>query len=265
MSYAFALKSMNCISTVGRIPMCAAPAAAPTRAISEIGVSTTRCSPNRDSRPSVTLKAPPYAPMSSPIAKTLGSRSISSKWASRIASRYVISGIGLPVRVVGAPSFRPLVRFHSGALRPEPQRSFPRRIGVHALEPIEGLREGRALGLVGCLIDFNPNALVDGGEIRGVELELVGQPPDVAIDRVVLPLPPLDLAGRDIRLIVVLCVALAAIREELDERDAAAGTGPVDRAFGDIVDGQHVVAVRLVARHAVADGLVDELLGSRLS
>jgi hypothetical protein len=43
MSYALAMKSMNCISTTGRIPMCAAPAAAPTIAISEIGVSITRC------------------------------------------------------------------------------------------------------------------------------------------------------------------------------------------------------------------------------
>ena len=70
MSYAFAMKSMNCISTTGRIPMCAAPAAAPTIAISEIGVSMTRCSPKRACSPSVTLNAPPNAPMSSPRQKT---------------------------------------------------------------------------------------------------------------------------------------------------------------------------------------------------
>ncbi|MND07627.1 hypothetical protein D3C83_297270 [compost metagenome] len=50
---------MNCISHTGRIPMCAAPAAAPTIAASLIGVSSTRFSPNFASRPSVTLTAPP--------------------------------------------------------------------------------------------------------------------------------------------------------------------------------------------------------------
>ena len=53
------MKSMNCISQTGRIPMCAAPAAAPTIAASEIGVSITRFSPNRSYSPSVTLNAPP--------------------------------------------------------------------------------------------------------------------------------------------------------------------------------------------------------------
>ncbi len=50
---------MNCISATGRMPMCAAPAAAPTIAASEIGVSITRDSPNRLANPSVTLNAPP--------------------------------------------------------------------------------------------------------------------------------------------------------------------------------------------------------------
>ena len=38
---------MNCISHTGRRPMCAAPAAAPTMAVSAIGVSMTRASPKR--------------------------------------------------------------------------------------------------------------------------------------------------------------------------------------------------------------------------
>ena len=50
---------MNCISATGRIPIMAAPTAAPTIAVSEIGVSTTRSSPNSPMRPSVTLNAPP--------------------------------------------------------------------------------------------------------------------------------------------------------------------------------------------------------------
>jgi hypothetical protein len=46
MSNAHEMKSMNCISATGRIPIIAAPTAAPTIAVSEIGVSMTRCSPN---------------------------------------------------------------------------------------------------------------------------------------------------------------------------------------------------------------------------
>ena len=54
-----AMKSMNCISTTGRMPISAAPTAAPTIADSEIGVSITRSAPNFSSIPSVTLNAPP--------------------------------------------------------------------------------------------------------------------------------------------------------------------------------------------------------------
>jgi hypothetical protein len=78
---------MNCISHTGRIPMCAAPAAAPTNPVSLIGVSMTRSAPKRSSSPSVTLNAPPYFPMSSPRQKTVGSRSISSVRPCRMASR----------------------------------------------------------------------------------------------------------------------------------------------------------------------------------
>ena len=78
---------MNCISHTGRRPMCAAPAAAPTIAVSAMGVSITRSAPKRAWNPSVTLNAPPNAPMSSPRRKTRSSRAISSPIPSRIASR----------------------------------------------------------------------------------------------------------------------------------------------------------------------------------
>ena len=87
---------MNCISATGRRPICAAPAAAPTIAASEIGVSMTRDSPNRLLNPSVTLKAPPYRPTSSPRMKTRSSRSISSHKPWRSASRNVTSAIRAP-------------------------------------------------------------------------------------------------------------------------------------------------------------------------
>ena len=53
------MKSANCISATGRIPISAAPMAVPTMADSEIGVSMIRHSPNRSNIPAVTLNAPP--------------------------------------------------------------------------------------------------------------------------------------------------------------------------------------------------------------
>jgi hypothetical protein len=50
---------MNCISTTGRMPMCAAPAAAPVKPASLMGVSITRRAPKASRKPSVTLNAPP--------------------------------------------------------------------------------------------------------------------------------------------------------------------------------------------------------------
>ena len=41
------MKSMNCISATGRMPIIAAPIAAPTIAVSEIGVSMTRSAAER--------------------------------------------------------------------------------------------------------------------------------------------------------------------------------------------------------------------------
>ncbi len=52
-------KSANWSSTTGRSPIQAAPIAAPTKPSSEIGVSSTRSSPNSSSRPAVTPNAPP--------------------------------------------------------------------------------------------------------------------------------------------------------------------------------------------------------------
>src|SRR5215218_7057481 len=89
MSKAGEMKSMNWNSATGRIPIKAAPHAAPTMAASEMGVSMTRPSPNSSSSPSVTLNAPPYAPTSSPMRKTDGSRSISSHSPCRMASTNV--------------------------------------------------------------------------------------------------------------------------------------------------------------------------------
>ena len=82
-----AAKSANMISATGRSPVAAAPIAQPTMACSAIGVSRTRPSPNRSWRPTVVLKTPPAAPMSSPKRTTSASASSSSASARMIASR----------------------------------------------------------------------------------------------------------------------------------------------------------------------------------
>ena len=66
-SIATPLKSENMISTTGRVPVAAAPVAAPTKPASLMGVSRTRSSPNSSQRSPVTSRTPPKRPMSSPI------------------------------------------------------------------------------------------------------------------------------------------------------------------------------------------------------
>ena len=75
------------ISATGRMPVIAAPIAAPTIACSEIGVSQIRVGPNSSNRPTVVLNTPPASPMSSPRHTTVGSRRISRAMPSATASR----------------------------------------------------------------------------------------------------------------------------------------------------------------------------------
>src|SRR6185437_7755895 len=229
------MKSMNCISHTGRMPMCAAPAAAPTIAASEIGVSITRCAPKRSSNPSVTLNAPPYAPMSSPSMKTLASRSISSNSAWRIASRYVVSAIeGPPARWAFVPIHR------GGHPASIPERLGLRGIGVDATQRVVRLRHRRRIRHVRRRIDFRLDALIDPRQFRGGNT-LGREHGTVAVERVILRLPSLNLSLGDVRLVVVLRVSLATIRDQLDERDALAAPRAIHGASGDVVRGKHVV------------------------
>src|SRR5260221_414758 len=82
-------------SMIGRSPAIAAPTPSPEKPASLIGVSITRCGPNRSSIPLDTLYAPLYSATSSPMRKTDGSRSISSTMASRSAPLSSICGIML--------------------------------------------------------------------------------------------------------------------------------------------------------------------------
>ena len=53
------MKSANCISATGRMPIIAAPVAPATIAVSLSGASITRHGPNSSWNPSDTLNAPP--------------------------------------------------------------------------------------------------------------------------------------------------------------------------------------------------------------
>ena len=86
---------------------------------------------------------------------------------------------------------------------------------------------------------------------------------DVPVERIVLLGPALDLAGGDVGLIVVLRVTLAAVGHQLDQRHSLAPAGPVHRLPGDLVGGDHIVAVGPDARDAVADRLVLEAASRR--
>ncbi len=79
-------------STTGRRPASAAPVAKFVNPCSDSGVSTTRFGPNRESKPIVVLVKAWW--MSSPMMKTVGSRSISSPSARLMALRYDRLGIG---------------------------------------------------------------------------------------------------------------------------------------------------------------------------
>ncbi len=71
------MKSMNMISSTGRIPDCAAPIATPVIAASLIGVLSTRALPNSSARPAVAVYGPPSA-TSSPRTNTRSSSRIAA-------------------------------------------------------------------------------------------------------------------------------------------------------------------------------------------
>jgi len=58
-SHPHEMKSANCISATGRMPMIAAPVQPPMIALSASGASMTRHGPNSSWKPRVTLNAPP--------------------------------------------------------------------------------------------------------------------------------------------------------------------------------------------------------------
>src|SRR6266550_5309869 len=147
--------------------------------------------------------------MSSPRQNTFWSRSISSMSASRIASRYVTSDIMRP------PARRTLVHFHRRLYSfTEPQRRKSWRIRVDSDQRIAGLRHRRRFRLIRRTIDLFLDARVDCRQLRLLEA-FVEQSLHIAIDRIVLRGPAVDLPCRNVRLVVVLGVSFSPVRHEL--------------------------------------------------
>src|SRR3954463_11763386 len=225
------MKSANCISATGRIPSIAAPTAVPTIADSASGVSHTRSGPNSSKKPSVTLNAPPKAPMSSPRQNTVSSLRISSRRPSEIAWRYVISGIaGLPAR--------------PGGLAVAERR--------HVLCE-DAVKRG---GWVGHRLSESPFGLalellshlgVDRLHVDSVARERAL----VRLDRIALR-PVLEQLLRHIAHVVVRAVAVHAHRLGLDQRRAAAAPRALARLGRGLEHRLHVVAVDLDAGEAIA-------------
>jgi len=112
-SNATAAKSENIIAATGRKPASAMPIEAPTKPVSEIGVSMTRSGPKKSSSPSVILNDPPAAPMSSPNRMTFSSARMASCSARLMASRYVtVSGVDMGRHLTRFRPGRCLCTFH---------------------------------------------------------------------------------------------------------------------------------------------------------
>src|SRR5713226_7373186 len=91
------MKSPNITSTMGRMPVMAAPTPMPAYPGSEIGVSMIRSVPNSCTSPTSVLKGWPASATSSPMTNTRGSRRISSAIASPYVSSRTASGIDVLV------------------------------------------------------------------------------------------------------------------------------------------------------------------------
>src|SRR5579884_1801952 len=189
-------KSPNMMSTIGRIPVIAAPRPMPVNPGSEIGVSITRAVPNSSTRPASTLNGVPASATSSPITNTVGSRRISSRIASFTACESVSS------RVPTGTSSVDMVR-HLARVRERRVQRVLDRLGDLALDLLA--------------------QLVDRG---GADMPRDPQ------DRVAGRLPFLLLGLRavvrtvDVADVVALVAVRAALEEARPVAAAAAGNGP---------------------------------------
>src|SRR5215212_7690956 len=202
------MKSANCISATGFMPSIAQPTAVPMMAFSASGVSQTRASPNSSMNPSVTLKAPPNAPMSSPRQKTDSSARISSRSPSLMACRYVSSGMYCLL----------------GPVRPRCLAVAERlpAVGEHAVLGLRAVGHRLRQRPIGLFVDPLLRRRADRVDVDPISAQLLL----VALDRVALR-PFLEQLARDVLVVVVRTVAVHAQRLGLDQRRALTRARPL--------------------------------------
>src|SRR5687768_7571287 len=231
-------KSPNMMSTIGRIPVIAAPTPRPVKPASEIGVSMMRSLPNSSTRPFSTPKVVPASATSSPIRTTVGSRRNSSAIPSRMASPKVSSRIAAAVDVSGIDVLPHLVRIRVRGVDPELHR----------------------------LIHFGEQLGLDGVECAAVGDAAGHQPLAVQADRILLRHPlllfrlgPVIRAGD-----VADVMAVIAVGDELQKRRAAALARALDVLAGGGVDVADVLAVGGLGSDAERLRSLADLAGGRL-
>ena len=233
---AAATKSANCISHTGRMPTTAAPTAVPTIADSASGVSITRVSPNSSTKPSVTLKAPPNAPTSSPITKHALVRA--QLLAQRVGDRLEVGH-----RRHQADASAVAKPLHGA--RPSPSGSASPRANTP-----RAASAGSGIGAASASAAAASTSLVHlGAQRRDVDAER-GDAPLLTLDRVALG-PRGEQLRRHVAHVVVRGVAVHAHRHRLDERRAFAGQRPRTRGAHRLEHRLGVVAVDRHAREAV--------------
>src|SRR5690242_4484122 len=191
------MKSENWISSTGRMPVSAAPTAAPASPSSLMGVSITRSGPKRFRRSPDTPKAPPYTPTSSPNRNTRGSASIACASASRIASAYDSSFVSATGRAASS-------------------------IGIDVSRQLRRIRIGARLREFERLVDLTSRCLFNGRELRCFHTALRHQFGFEEPDGIALA-PGIDFVLGTVEIAIALRMAAPAIRLALDERWPVAG------------------------------------------
>src|SRR5262245_59695099 len=191
-------KSPNMMSTIGRIPVIAAPTPRPVKPASEIGVSMIRSLPNSSTRPVSTLNVVPASATSSPMRTTRGSRRISSAIASLMASPNVSSRTAVAVS------------------------------GIDVLVHLAGIRIRRVHREAHCTVHLLDQLFLNPVERRAIGDAVRHLPLPVQRDRVTLSDPLLLLSLRAVIGAgdVTDMVAVIAIRDALEERRPFEPAGP---------------------------------------
>src|SRR5262245_3649449 len=193
-------KSPNMMSTIGRMPVIAAPTPRPVNPASELGVSMMRSLPNSSTRPVSTLNVVPASATSSPMRTTLGSRRISSAIASLIASPNVSSRTAVAVS------------------------------GIDVLVHLARVRVRRVDGEVHRTVHVLDQLFLNRVERRAIGDAIAHQPLAMQRDRVTLRHPLLLLRLRTVvgASDVADVVAVVAIGDALDERRPLEIARPLD-------------------------------------